>query len=396
MHSISVAERRRRLQRRHALAPGHAAATPLDAAHSVLVLHASDPATVYLSVLARCPDATLHDIADALYTERHLVRMMAMRRTLFAVPSELVPAVHHASALPVADRLRKGILKDLRTLPTEPAVGGDVDAWLSSLENDTVDALRVRETATAARLSSDVPRLRTATLPVTDKKWDVRRNLTSRVLTLLGAQGRMVRSAPRGEWTSRVHTWEPAERWWPGGIEPLDADEATRRLAGRWLLAFGPATVADLQWWTGWSLTTTRAALAGLDTVEVALDGGTGIVLADDLDETDVEPAAALLPALDPTPMGWKDRDWYLGDGHRKALFDANGNVGPTIWWSGRIVGGWAVGPDGTVRTRLLEDIGTEAATAIDAAAHRLQPRLEGTVVVPSFRTPLERELARG
>lgn len=395
MLEFSVAERRRRLQRRHALTADDAADCPLEAARRVLVLHASDPATVYLSVLARCPAATLDDIATTLYRDRSLVRMMAMRRTLFVVPSELVAAVHHGAALPVADRLRRGLLKDLRTLPTDPPIEGDVDDWLADVELATVDALRVREVATAAQLSSDVPRLRTALLPVTDKKWDVRRNLTSRILTLLGAEGRMVRGAPRGEWTSRAHTWEPAGRWWPDGIPELPAEQARRLLAARWLHAFGPATVADLQWWTGWSLTTTRAAIAGLETVEADLDGETGIVLADDVDETKpTEPAAALLPGLDPTPMGWKQRDWYLGD-HRAPLFDANGNIGPTLWWDGRIVGGWAVAPDGTLRTRLLEDVGREATDAVQEAAHRLASRLEGSVVVPSFRTPLERELGR-
>ncbi|MGH3358390.1 MAG: winged helix DNA-binding domain-containing protein, partial [Nocardioidaceae bacterium] len=358
MHRFSPTERRRRLLRRHALTPDPRR-SPLDAARSMLALHASDPATVYLSVLARSPGATIADIASVLYEDRVLVRLMAMRRTLFVVPADLVPVVHHAAAVPVAERLRRGIIKDLRTLPTDPALYGDVDAWLSAVEDATVDALRVRGTATAAQLSADVPRLRTATLPTTDKTYDVRRNINSRVLTLLGAQGRIVRGAPRGDWTSRAHTWEPAERWWADGIDDLDADAARRTLASLWLRTFGPATAEDLQWWTGWSLTTTRAALAAIETVEVALDGGTGVVLADDLEPTEpVGPFAVLLPGLDPTPMGWKHRDWYLGD-HKAALFDRYGNIGPTIWWDGRVVGGWAVHADGTVRARLLEDVGS-------------------------------------
>ena len=48
-------------------------------------------------------------------------------------------------------------------------------------------------------------------------------------------------------------------------------------------------------------------------------------------------PWAALLPALDPTVMGWLDRGWFLGD-HEKALFDRTGNVGPTVWLDGRVV----------------------------------------------------------
>ena len=64
--------------------------------------------------------------------------------------------------------------------------------------------------------------------------------------------------------------------------------------------------------------------------------------------------AAALdqVPALDPTAMGWSQRDWYLGP-HKEALFDRSGNVGPTIWWNGRIVGGWAQRRSGEIVVRL-------------------------------------------
>ena len=104
------------------------------------------------------------------------------------------------------------------------------------------------------------------------------------------------------------------------------------------------------------------------------------------------EPWAALLPALDPTTMGWAGRDFYLGP-HRGALFDRNGNAGPTIWWDGRVVGGWAQRRTGEVVLRLLEDPGAEATAAIEAEAARLTDWLGPVKVTPRFRTPLEREL---
>ena len=105
-----------------------------------------------------------------------------------------------------------------------------------------------------------------------------------------------------------------------------------------------------------------------------------------------VEPTAALLPSLDPTTMGWKERAWYLGD-HAERLFDRNGNAGPTIWWDGRVVGGWAQRGDGTVATELLDDVGTEGRGAIDDAAGRLEAWLGDTRVRTRFPTPLERDL---
>ncbi len=105
------------------------------------------------------------------------------------------------------------------------------------------------------------------------------------------------------------------------------------------------------------------------------------------------EPWAALLPALDPTVMGWKERGWYLGE-HGPALFDTAGNAGPTVWWDGRIVGGWAVRRDGEVVFRLLEDVGGDAVAAVEAEAARVAAWLGETQVVPRFGTPLARELA--
>ena len=368
------------------------AGSAVEAARAVVVLHATDPATVYLSVLARCPGLSVDDVAREMYDERRLVRMLAMRRTLFVVPAELVPVVHAAASLDVAATQRRRLLKMLATLPTEPALPDDLSGWLADVEVGVTRAIERLGVASGAELSSAEPRLRTALLPTTTKAYDVRRTITSQVLVLMGAEGRLVRGRPMGAWTSRQHTWEPAAAWWPDGIEPLPPEHARARLVETYLRRFGPATEADVAWWTGWPLTVTRKALAAVDTVPWA----GGLVCADDVEPTDdPEPAATLLPALDPTPMGWKERGWFLPVAHHE-LYDPYGNIGPTVWWGGEVIGGWAVRPDGTVATEVVADRGDDARRAVDQAADALAGRLAGTVVVPSFRTPLERRLSTG
>jgi hypothetical protein len=91
--------------------------------------------------------------------------------------------------------------------------------------------------------------------------------------------------------------------------------------------------------------------------------------------------------------MGWAGRDWFLGP-HREMLFDRNGNAGPTVWWDGRVVGGWAQRPGGDVVYRLLEDVGAEAQAAVALEAERLTRWLAAVRVTPRFRTPLERTLS--
>jgi hypothetical protein len=91
--------------------------------------------------------------------------------------------------------------------------------------------------------------------------------------------------------------------------------------------------------------------------------------------------------------MGWKERSWYLGP-YGAQVFDRNGNAGATIWCDGRIVGGWSQRSNGEVAYHLLEDVGSDAADAIDREAEMLQTWLDGTIVTARFRAPLDKLLA--
>ena len=397
-----------------------------EAVSALVALHATDPVTVYLSARARSKCAVA-DVDAALYSSRSVVRMLGMRRTVFVVPAALAGVVQAACTDDVAARLRRQLVKDL----AGGGVGdGDPGGWLRSLEDGVLRALAKRDGgATGAQLSTDEPMLRTQLVYAPDKSYGGAANITSRVLTLIAAEGRMIRGLRRGGWSSGQFEWFLPETWLrvenaltpvagadggPGaGLDAnleasagtglnaglgasLDAGVARAELARQWLRVFGPAPVKDLQWWAGWTGAQTKAALAALPVVEVDLDGQTGVALADDLSfaaPAEAPPVTALLPALDPTPMGWQAREWYLGP-HATTLFDRTGNIGPTVWWEGRVVGGWAQRPSGEVVYRLLEDIGADGAAAVSAEASALEAWLGPARVTPRFRTPLERELS--
>jgi hypothetical protein len=236
------------------------------------------------------------------------------------------------------------------------------------------------------------------------------------VLFLLAADGRVVRGRPVGSWASSQYRWSPLERWCPdgmtelakGGATPLQppatehapraqwtTETAETELARRWLAAFGPGTAEDLRWWAGWSAGQVKRVLARLRPVEVDLNGTTGLVLLNDLEPVPPgEPWAALLPPLDSTPMGWSQREWFLGE-HGPKLFDRTGNVGPTVWWDGRIVGGWAHREDGEIAWRFLEDVGADAVAAVETAAEQLAARLGQARITARGRRPslIEQEL---
>ena len=389
MRRITVEERRARPARRHCLAPAARAEDVTEVCGDLVALHSTDPASVYLAAFARLHSPQVAAIGRGLYEDRTVVRMLGMRRTLFVVPGDLVPVVQGSCTQPIGARERRLLVERLQ----RQGIDGDAAGWLSTLEDATFAALLARGEATAAELCDDVPGLRQ---PVGFGAVDnprMRQPIWPRVLLLLAAQGRIVRSRPRGSWVSGQYRWSPSRSWLGGDIAALPVDEARAALVRRWLAAFGPGTAADLKWWTGWTAAQVRQALSDVGPVEMVLDGGTGLVLADDLEPVPaVEPWVALLPALDSTVMGWAQRDWYLGP-HRPALFDGNGNAGPTVWCDGRVVGGWGQRKGGQVVFRLLEDVGAQAAAAVRTEADRLERWLGDVRVTARFRTPLEREL---
>jgi hypothetical protein len=389
MHRIDVAERRRRLAVRHNLARRTNGVASI--ARSLVALHSTDPATVYLSLRARASEPiTPADIEYSLYERRELVRMLAMRRTVFVVPTASVPVIQASTTDRIARDQRARLLTHLRDL----ADIADPDPWLAAVEESVLGLFAERRApVSAAELSAAEPRLKTTLRMAEGKTYAANPNITSRVLLVLAAQGHIVRGRPIGTWLSQQYRWSLVDDWLPARPAVVDEPTAKRTLARQWLATFGPAPVSDLKWWTGWTLTQARQAVTAAGAVEVDLGTGEGFALPDDLDDTD-DPGdwVALLPALDPTVMGWADRSWFLGE-HKDSLFDTNGNAGPTIWLNGRIVGGWAQRPTGEIATKLLEDVGQAATAAIATEAEQLAKWLSDVRVIPRFRTPIERQL---
>ena len=389
MHRIDVAERRARLVDRHLLSPERRAGSALDAARSVVALHSTDPVTVFLSIHARS-DVEPSAIEHALYEERALVRMLGMRRTLFVVPRELVPVAHAACTRTIAARERRR----LEQMISNSDISSRPAAWVTRTLSTARKALEERGEAFTRDLVTEIPVLAKRLRVASGTKFEATQSVGSRVLPQLAMEGRIVRGRPRGSWVSGQYRWVPIESWLDGPIPAIARQAAQAELLEHWLAAFGPATETDIRWWTGWTAREARAALAAVPHTVVELDDAVGYVLADDLELAERwEPSAALLPTLDPTTMGWKERDWYLGE-HASLLFDSNGNAGPTVWWEGRVVGGWSQRRDGEIVFRLLEDVGREAAHAVETEAARVAAWLGDVRFSPGFLPPFQRALS--
>ena len=388
MRVISNQERRARLAVRHRLADP--AADPVEATRSMVGLHSSDPATVYLSVWARVPGFEPDDLQTALYEDKALVRILGMRRTLWVVPRGFASVVNSSSTVALLERELRRTAK----MVEDQNIASDGASWVKKTSAAVLAALRSMDEATARELTKEVPQLGTK---VTFYKKDGtvlgEVGMSTRILFLLATAGRVIRARPLGSWVSSQYRWSTTENWIGGHLEDLDRGQAQAEALRAWLLSFGPGTELDIKWWTGWPVTQVRKALAAVGAVEVELEDGTGWVLEDDIDPVaPTESWVGLLPSLDPTVMGWKERNWYLG-GHSGQLFDRNGNAGPTVWLDGRVVGGWAQRKEGDVAHELFEDVGNEAASAVETKVAALQDWLGDTRVTPRFRSPHDKKL---
>lgn len=385
MRHIDDSERRARLARRHGLAAGHP--DVVTATRAMTVLHATEAATVHLALWARVPGVTVADVDAALYDDRVLVKQLAMRRTLFVFPRDLLPAAWGSAAARVAAQQRTQLAKSV--LGAGLAV--DADAWIAAVTADVLAAMADGMPRTTRELRDLVPALDGRfSIGTPEKKWGGEFPIGAWVMNTLGAEGRVLRGPNAGHWRLNKPTWVRSDLWLREPEERWPPEKAYAELVRRWLATFGPGTETDIVWWLGATKTIVRRALADVGAAEVALAGGaTGWVLPDDVEPVEpVAPWAALLPTLDPTVMGWKERAFYLDPADTPYLFDSNGNAGSTAWWDGRIVGCWVQDDDAVVRVVLRHDVGAEATAALEAEAERLTGWLDGVRIVNVYASP--------
>ena len=382
VHRITTAERRRRLGLRHRLVERGWTDDPAAIAESLVGLHASDPATVFLSCLVRMAAPSIAAVERALYEDRSLVRHHGMRRTMWIMTPARARTMHAAVTAKIAAKER---VRNTKAVATTTDIR-DPDAWFSAGVDEVRAHLAVDGPATSRAIGAALPHL-VVPLGYGSGQYISTLNAHTKMLQQAGFDGSVVRVMPTGTWISSEYLWSATDAWLDAPLMGDDGRASAAALVAEYLAAFGPVTETDLVWWLGDTKTLARRALADVGAAEVALDGDrTGWVLADDLDESpEVDPWVRLLPGLDPTPMAWKERDWFLDPAHVGRLFDRNGNVGPTIWADGRVVGGWVQRDDASIVFELLEPISDDHHDLFGEEIARIEGALDGVAVRPRF-----------
>jgi hypothetical protein len=143
-------------------------------------IYGSAPVT-HFSLLARYEDFSFHHLDETLYEHRSLVRMQAMRRSVFVIPTALMPLVYQANRAKHVHELDR-FLKQARVTPA--AYQQAAQAILKLLAEQPLT------TAEMKRQLQPLPR------PVEQAFADVLRRLCT--------EGQLVRARIRGSWRSAI------------------------------------------------------------------------------------------------------------------------------------------------------------------------------------------------
>jgi hypothetical protein len=312
-------------------------------------MQAQVPSSPYWGLLARLdgfrPDALAGPLAD-----RRLVRVALMRGTIHLVGAD--------DALRLRPLVQRVFDRDLATNSTyaRPLKGMDLDA-LAAAGRELVDE--------RPRTMGELRRLLAERWPGRDPA-----SLAYAVRNLLP----LVQVPPRGIWGASGQPTLTTAQAWLGRPLGVGSGPAIDELVVRYLAAFGPASVADVQTWTG--LTGLGEVLERLGPHLRRFADGHGRVLFDLPDaprpDPDTPAPPRLLPDFDNLLLSHADRTRFGSGDHRRRL-SAGNMARPAVLVDGVVGGHWRLETTraaATLRVELFEPIGpADAAMLADEGA---------------------------
>jgi hypothetical protein len=328
-------------------------------------LHATHPMTPYLSLFIRTGDFSKEDLDEELYSRRSLAKIRYARKTMYVLPKKRVSEVFSAI---------KGMLEQ-RLGPYLEYLGMTRKDFKKSAEL----ILKILENKG---------------MTVKDIKKEIEADFNvSAVVNLMCDQGLLIRGNPARGWKSSLHTYYSFSEFFPDiDLGEVSEKDAKKSMVKKYLESFGPVTVTDTSWWTGFTKTEVRHFLNDfkddITLLEISGLEGEYVLLASDmelLESTDIpeEPLVKLMPLLDPYLMGYKERNRYLAQEHYTRVFDRSGNVTSTILVDGQISGIWDIeeGHEPIVKIFLLEKINPELSKKIHSKAKKIGRFISGKEV---------------
>jgi hypothetical protein len=328
-------------------------------------LHATHPMSPYLSLFVRTRDFKREDLDEILYEKKALGKVRYARKTVYVIPKDWIPGVFSATR-EMLDRRLEPYLKYLGLTPKDFT---------------EISELIMKAVAGKQLTTKEIK-----------KKLPIDQNISA-VVNLMCDQGLLIRGSPVKGWRSNLHAYHLFQDYFPGmDLNAVDDADAKKAMIQRYLASFGPVTVADASWWSGFTKTEVRHVLEDIreEILDLKISGlaGNYVLLASDLERLETteipdEPVVIFLPLLDSYLMGYKDRERYLTQDHYTNIFDRSGNVTFTILLDGKIAGIWDFSEEQipTIKIFLLRKVGSVVLKKIYSLAEKIGKFISGKVV---------------
>jgi len=300
-------------------------------------LHATYASTPYLSLFNRVINFRKESL-DRELLEKRLVKIRCVRKTVHIIPKENVSAIFSA---------------------TKESIQINSEKYYKFMG--------VAESEYAAASKSILELLGSNGMNASEIKKELRAEINlSPIINYMCDLGILVRGISKGGWKSNTHTYYRTDKYLPDiNLSEYGQDEARKIIVSQYLSSFGPLTLTDISWWTGFPKTEIKKILDSLSGIDYVNISGLGehMIPKNDLNQLknikeNNNSQINLLPALDPYIMGYKERERYLDKEYFNYIFDRSGSGTTTIVNNGEIIGVWDFeeNPSPVVKIFMFED----------------------------------------
>ncbi|MFW9768076.1 MAG: winged helix DNA-binding domain-containing protein [Candidatus Thorarchaeota archaeon] len=330
-------------------------------AKTQLGLHSTDYWTPYLSVWARIGDYDARKMFEDIDNGRQLVRTHSFRTTVHVMHTDNLSLILSATGPPLFRAFRNDKYRKM-DLKSDKEIEEMLEQVRSALEDGP---LRTSE------LKKAVPK--------------VGENVRS-ALILLMAQGEVVRAKAKHA-RSNLTSYALLEKWTPKfKLEIIEEEKAVSELVKKHIELFGPVSVEDTAWWFKQAKTAVKEAIQGQeeDVVMLEIDGTEKYLSLADLEiASSIDPPSDspvwFLPYEDHFLKAFIDRSRFISEKispmisppDRRHYWPSKldeprvmpspgvrqtGEVRPTIWLNGVVVGRWEIDDEGGQK-RIVTDL---------------------------------------
>ena len=324
-------------------------------ANDLVGLHATLPATPYLSLFVRTRKFTREQFDEESYIKKNLGKIRFVRKTIHVLPRDMISIGYSATrkmAEVASERYSKYLGVDQETYERISL------QILEILEGKGLTTTEIKkELGTKLKLSS--------------------------IVNLMCDQGLLIRGAPKKGWKSNIHTYFLFQEYFPDIDLNTDEENAKKLVIKQYIDSFAPVTLNDVVWWTGFRKKESSQILEDfqdeLTHFEISDLVGRYIMSLSDQNtlkslKTAKNPVVNFLPALDPYMMGYKDRERYLSQEYYDRVFDRSGNATSSILLNGKIIGVWDFeeDKDPLITLFLFEDVEKSVLKEIHTNAQKI------------------------